>query len=212
MPSAIFSVQEEVDNKIVIVPIRFLRPLLQRETAVSTVECSIKAGADVEKIKKQLAAQTGNNFKIQNRFEQREGFYKVLKSEKLISYIILFFILLVASTNSIGSLYILVMEKKKDIKMLAALGLPTPQIGNVFQWNSFFIAFFGGSLGVFTGIVLTYLQQTYGFVKLNQSGTFISIAYPVELQTSDVLLVCITVLAIGFLASLYPSFKARRLV
>ncbi len=210
LPAGIFSVQEEVDNKYVLVPLRFLRPLLERETEVSAIEIKLKPGNN--HVKEDLEAALGNDLKVLNRFEQREGFYKVLKSEKLISYIILFFILLIATSNSIGSLYILVMEKKRDIGMLAALGLEKKYISSVFTWNSIFIAITGGLSGIVTGIVLCLLQYQYGFIKLAQGSEMMSAAYPVQLHLTDIGLVAITIVFIGYITSIYPAAKARKLV
>lgn len=211
LPAGVFSVQEEVDNKFVLVPIRFLRPLLERETEVSAIELKLAKGVSVSTVQSQLAEASGSEVKILNRYEQREGFYKVLRSEKLISYIILFFILIIATSNSIGSLYILVMEKKKDIGMLAALGLEKNQIAFIFKWNSLFIATVGGVSGILAGVVLCYLQEQYGFVKLH-SGEVFSTAYPVALKVTDLAVVLFTVCFIGYITSLYPVAKAKKLV
>lgn len=209
--AGVFSVQEEIDNKVVLVPLQFLRPLLERQTAVSAIEIRLKLKASDDKVVQAIKSVAGTELKVLGRYEQREGFYKVLKSEKLMSYIILFFILLIASTNAIGSLYILVMEKKKDIKMLSALGLTNSQIASVYNWNSLFIAITGGGLGMLAGIFITKIQEVYGFVKLSRSADFISIAYPVQLRPADLLLVAATIVAIGFLAAIYPAAKARQM-
>lgn len=209
--AGVFSVQEEIDNKVVLVPLKFLRPLLERQTAVSAIEIKLKPNASQDKVVQAIKEVAGSELKVLGRYEQREGFYKVLKSEKLMSYIILFFILLIASSNAIGSLYILVMEKKKDIKMLSALGLTNSEIASVYKWNSLIIAIAGGGLGMLAGICIAKLQEVYGFVKLSKSADFISIAYPVQLRPADLILVAATIISIGFMAALYPAAKARQM-
>lgn len=209
--AGVFSIQEEIDNKMVLVSLQFLRPLLERQTAVSAIEIKLKPNVSQDKVVQAIKEFAGSELKVLGRYEQREGFYKVLKSEKLMSYIILFFILLIASSNAIGSLYILVMEKKKDIKMLSALGLTNSEIASVYKWNSLFIAISGGGLGMLAGICITKLQEVYGFVKLSKSADFISMAYPVQLRLSDLILVMATIISIGFVAALYPAAKARQM-
>jgi ABC-type lipoprotein release transport system permease subunit len=209
--AGVFSVQEEIDNKVVLVPLQFLRPLLERQTAISAIEIKFKPNTSSDKVVQAIKEVAGSELKVLGRYEQREGFYKVLKSEKLMSYIILFFILLIASTNAIGSLYILVMGKKKDIKMLSALGLTNGEIASVYKWSSLFIAIAGGGLGMLAGICIAKLQEVYGFVKLSKSADFISIAYPVQLRPADLIQVAATIISIGFVAALYPAAKARQM-
>jgi lipoprotein-releasing system permease protein len=212
LPVGVFSVQEEVDNKYVITPIRFLHKLLNRPDEFSSVEMKLAQGASSDKIKKQLQEILGENFTVKNRFEQREAFYKVMKSEKLISYFILFFILLIAAGNTIGSLYILVIEKKKDLALMSALGFTGSQARSVFTWQGLIMAFIGSCLGLMIGVAVCYLQSEYGFVKLDGAATFMFNAYPVELRWGDVLLVFVTVLFLGFLTSIYPAYKAKQII
>jgi lipoprotein-releasing system permease protein len=212
LPVGVFSVQEEVDNKYVITPLRFLHKLLNRPDEFSSVEMKLAQGVSSDKIKKQLQEILGENFTVKNRFEQREAFYKVMKSEKLISYFILFFILLIAAGNTIGSLYILVIEKKKDLALMSALGFTGSQARSVFTWQGLIMAFIGSCLGLMIGVVVCYLQSEYGFVKLDGAATFMFNAYPVELRWGDVLLVFVTVLFLGFLTSIYPAYKAKQII
>jgi lipoprotein-releasing system permease protein len=135
-----------------------------------------------------------------------------MKSEKLISYFILFFILLVAAGNTIGSLYILVIEKKKDLGLLGALGFTGNQARAVFTWQGLIMAFTGAIIGLLAGVILCYFQYQYGFVKLDQSASFMFNAYPVEVRWDDVLLVFGTVLFLGLVTSIYPAYKAKELI
>jgi len=212
LPVGVFSVQEEVDNKYVIVPLRFLHKLLNRPNEYSSIEIKLAADASDSKVKRQLEEVCGKAFNVKNRFEQREAFYKVMKSEKLISYFILFFILLIAAGNTIGSLYILVIEKKKDLGLLAALGFTANQARAVFTWQGLIMAFVGAIIGLIAGVVLCYFQYEYGLIKLDQTASFVFSAYPVEVRWEDVIVVFATVLFLGFLTSIYPALKAKRLI
>lgn len=212
LPVGIFSVQEEVDNKYVIVPIRFLHALLNRPDEYSSIEIKLAPDANKDKVQKALTDLCGPTFLVKNRFEQREAFYKVMKSEKLISYFILFFILLIAAGNTIGSLYILVIEKKRDMELFSALGLTGNQARFIFTWQGVMMAFVGGAIGLISGITLCYFQQEYGFVHLDQAASFMFSAYPVEVRWADAVLVFVTVLFLGFITSIYPAHKARQLI
>lgn len=212
LPVGIFSVQEEVDNKFVIVPLRFLHKLLNRPGEYSSVVIKLAPGASSGKVKQQLKALFGDRFTVKNRFEQREAFYKVMKSEKLISYFILFFILLIAAGNTIGSLYILVIEKKKDLSLLAAMGFTAAQARAVFTWQGVIMAFTGALIGLVAGVTLCYFQSEYGFIKLEQAASFMFNAYPVEVRWGDIMLVFATVLFLGLLTSIYPAYKAKKLI
>lgn len=212
LPVGVFSVQEEVDNKYVIVPIRFLSTLLNRPDEYSGIEIKLAANADKIEVQEQLQELCGPSFRVKNRFEQREAFYKVMKSEKLISYFILFFILLIAAGNTIGSLYILVIEKKRDLEVMSALGLTGNQARFIFTWQGMMMAFVGAVIGLVAGVTLCYFQQEYGFVSLNQAASFLFNAYPVEVRWGDVVLVFITVLFLGLITSIYPAYKAKQLI
>lgn len=212
LPVGVFAVQEEVDNTYVIVPLRFLHKLLKRDNEYSSVEIKLKQGASSNQVKQALEALCGPSFVVKNRFEQREAFYKVMKSEKLISYFILFFILLIAAGNTIGSLYILVIEKKRDLGILSAMGITPVQARNIFLLQGLLMAIVGGIIGVSLGMSVCYLQETYGFVQLDQAASFMFNAYPVELRWVDVWIVLGTVILLGWITALYPARKARQLI
>lgn len=210
-PIGVFNVQEEVDNKYVIVPLRFLQPLLDRKTEISSIEIRIAPNADMDIVKEKIANQLGNNFVVQNRFEQREAFFKIMKSEKAVSYLILLFILFVAASNTVGSLYILVMEKKHDLQILSSLGLKKEQAAKIFKYEGLLLAITGGIAGVLLGVLMCYLQEKYGFVKIGSAESFTLDHYPVKLKFGDILLVFTTAITLGWLTSLYPSRKAKKL-
>lgn len=212
VPSGVFAVQEEVDNKYVICPLSFAQGLLNRGDEFTAIEIKLKPGFDMDDVKQELENSLGSKFTIKNRFEQRESFFKVMRSEKAISYIILLFILLIAASNTISSLYILVMEKTRDLRILKSLGATEQQAAWIFRYEGLFIALLGGGLGLGLGLILCYLQQEYGFVAL-QGATEISFSsYPVKVIWSDVLLVFTTVVVLGVLTTIYPARKAKQLI
>jgi lipoprotein-releasing system permease protein len=212
LPVGVFNIQEEVDNKYVIAPLRFLHKLLNRKDEYSSVEIKIAPTVNPQKVRQALMDLAGERFVVKNRFEQREAFYKVMRSEKLISYFILFFILLIAAGNTIGSLYILVIEKRKDLSLLSALGLTPNEARNVFMWQGVMMAFVGSCIGLGLGVLVCYLQAEYGFVKLDSAASFMFNAYPVELRWGDAGIVFITVLFLGLLTAIYPAYKAKQIM
>lgn len=207
-PAGIFSVQQEVDETYIIVPISFLQQLLGRQHQLSSLDIKLKDGASPDNVKAEITSLMGKDFIIKNRYEQREAFYKIMKSEKLISYIILLFILLIAAANSIASLYLLTLEKKKDIRLLSNIGMKAKQVYMIFMLEGVFIALTGGIIGIVSGIAVCYAQQQYGFIHLTDGSAFMFQQYPVELRLSDILLVFATVVILGFFTAQYPARKA----
>jgi lipoprotein-releasing system permease protein len=207
-PSGIFAIQPEIDSKYIVVPLRFLSELLEKENELSAIEIKLKNNANTNKIKQQLNAILGNKFIIKTRFEQREAFYKLVKTEKLISYIIILFILVIAIFNTIGTLYLLVMEKVSEIKILHSMGLMANKIATIFAWQSLFISTVGGLLGLILGFAICFVQQKFGFIKISINS---EIPYPIQFTTSDALLVFVTISLLGFLTSIYPWLKAKKI-
>ncbi|MCF8372497.1 MAG: FtsX-like permease family protein [Bacteroidales bacterium] len=203
-PSGIFSVQQEIDSRFVIVPIEFARELFEYETEISSVEIALKPDYDSDKIKDQIKKILGPEFKVKDRFEQQELIYKTIKSEKLMGFLILAFILFVASFNIIGSLTMLIIDKKKDIETLRSLGANFQSIRQIFLLEGWLISISGALIGLLLGILFVVLQQKFGFIKLQGNGAFIIDSYPVLLQLKDVLAVFGTVLLMGFFAAWYP--------
>ncbi|MFN4972770.1 MAG: ABC transporter permease [Bacteroidota bacterium] len=208
LPTAVFSVHQEVDEKYVLVPVSFLAHLLERDDERSSAEIKLKPGADMYAVQQKIQELCGPAFVVKNRFEQREAFFKIMRSEKLISYVILFFILLVAAANTIASLYLLMLEKRKDLQVLASMGFTRSDARNVFVFESLLLALTGGGAGILLGMLLTWVQQHYGLLTLNEQAAFIYQSYPVELRAGDVLIVLATVVALGFITALYPAKKA----
>jgi lipoprotein-releasing system permease protein len=204
-PSGFFSIQQEIDSKYIIVPITFVRKMLDYKDEVTSVEIGLTPHASVENVKEEIQNLTGSRFIVKNRFEQEATLFKIMKSEKWAVFLILSFILLIAAFNVIGSVTMLILDKKKDITVLASMGLDKHQVRNVFLIEGLMINLVGVLSGIITGLVVCLLQLKYGFVQLQSSGTFIIKAYPVQLQLMDFVFVFLIVIVIGFFAAYYPA-------
>lgn len=208
IPTGIFAIQPEIDNKFILVPLRFLNALLEKEDEISAIEIKLKPHASITRVKAQLTAVMGPQFAIKNRFEQREAFYKLVKIEKLISYIIILFILVIAIFNTVGTLYMLVMEKEREIKILHSMGFNANSIASIFAWQSLFIASVGGIIGIVLGAVISFAQQAFGFIKISADS---SQAYPIAFSTLDAVIVFITIFVLGLITAIYPWLKAKKM-
>ena len=210
-PSGVFSIEQEYNTKYILVPIQFARELLQYTNEVSALEIRLVPGSDHEAIQARMRSLLGNQFVVQNRNEQNELFYKIMRSEKWAIFFILTFILIVASFNIIGSLTMLILDKKKDIETLRSLGASDHLIKWIFITEGWLISLTGAIIGLVLGSLISWLQAEYGLIKLNGSGSFIIDAYPVVYQFADVIKVLFTVVFIGFIAAWYPvRFTSKR--
>ena len=202
-PSGIFQVEQEFDSKYVYVPIDFARELLEYDTDVSSIEIKFEDQANAESVKKNVVKIFGKGFVVQNRYEQQEIFYKVMRSERLAIFFILTLILIIASFNIIGSLTMLIIEKERDIEILKSLGANNSLIRKIFIFEGWLISIIGAFSGILLGFVICWIQQKYGIVRL-QSDSLIMDAYPVVMKIKDFILVPATVLLIGYWAAWYP--------
>lgn len=202
--SGIFAVQQvQYDNQYVLVSLDLARELFEYEAhVVSCIELKINDKADAAKLQKQLQAIVGSDFVVKNRYEQQESFFKIMQVEKWITFLILSFILLIASFNIIGSLSMLIIDKQADIKTLRSLGASTTQIKSIFLLEGWMISALGALFGILLGTVISLVQQHFGVLRMG-SGYVVD-AYPVVLVPSDILYVFITVVVMGFLAAYYP--------
>lgn len=205
--------QEKYDASYILTSIDFARRLFQYTTEVSAINLKLKAGADTDKVKKHIQDLLGDDFLVQDRYEQQVDTYRIMEIEKLISYLFLTFILMIACFNVIGSLSMLIIDKRDDVVTLRNLGASDRQIVRIFLFEGRMISFFGAFAGVVLGLLLCWLQQEYGLIALGSSGSFVVDSYPVSVHASDVLLIFITVLLIGFLSVWYPvRFLSKRLL
>ena len=214
-PGVVFMVKQgRYDKSHIITSLPFARNLFGQQGMLSSLEIRLKQGSDLDAVKEQMKAIVGTKYKVLDRFEQQEDTFKIMKIEKFIAYIFLTFILIVASFNIIGSLSMLIIDKKEDVVTLRNLGADDKQITQVFLFEGRLISAIGAAAGIIVGLLLCWLQQSYGLVALgNSSGMFIVDAYPVSVHYEDVLIVFITVIAIGWLAAWYPvRMLSRKLI
>ena len=203
-PSAIFSVQQDFDDKYMLVPLRFARRMLDYSDEVTSVEIRLAKGTDVALVQQKIADITGPKFRVQNRFQQQEVLYKIMKSEKWAVFLILTFILIVASFNVIGSLTMLILDKQKDISILRSMGAKDAAIKQIFFFEGLLISLTGAAAGLLLGLLVCFLQQKFGLVKLQSGGSFIISAYPVKMMVADFIYVFITITLIGAAAAWLP--------
>ena len=208
--------QQKYDASYILTSLSFARDLFQYETEVSSIELKLSTNADVRKIKSEAKRILGSDFLVQDRFEQQADTYRIMKVEKLISYVFLSFILLIACFNVIGSLSMLIIDKRNDVVTLRNLGADDQLISRVFLFEGYMITFFGALIGVALGLLLCFVQQEFGLISLgngSSAGAFVVDAYPVSVYAADVILVLITVLVTGFLSVFFPvRYLTRRLL
>lgn len=204
MPGGVFSIQQEFDEKYVLVPLRFAKELFEYEKKITALEISFKPNINKESTQKQIQKLLGDDYVIKNRYQQQELLYKIMKSEKWAVFIILAFILIIALFNIIGTLSMLILEKKKDVSVIWSLGADLKLIRKIFLMQGLIICVFGAITGLILGAFVCWLQQKFGFVSIQSSGTFVITAYPVKMIFMDFVLVLATVLFIGITASFYP--------
>jgi lipoprotein-releasing system permease protein len=204
-PSGIFSVQQEIDSKYMIVPIAFARELFEMPEKVNSVELKLKEGASVKTVQQAIASQLGTRFVVKNRYQQHDYLYKTMQGEKYAVYLILILILIIASFNIVGSLTMLIIDKKEDIGILQSMGADKPLIRNIFLFEGWSVSILGAVIGTIAGLAICQAQITFGFVKLQGgSGSFIIDAYPMTIIPLDILLVFCSVVLIGFVAAWFP--------
>ena len=205
-PGVVFHVsQRQYDDSYMLCSLTFAQELFEQKGQISSLELRLKEGADVVKVKKELRAIVGERFKVYDRIEQQQDMYAVMEIEKMVAYFFLTFILLVACFNIIGSVSMLIIEKRSDMEVLRHLGADEQMLRHIFLYEGRLIALLGAVIGVVLGLALCYAQQEFGLLRLgDSSGTFIIDAYPVSVHLLDVLLVLITVIVVGFCAVWYP--------
>lgn len=205
--------QEKYDASYILTSMNFARKLFQYTTEVSAINLKLKDGADTDAVKKHIQTLLGDDFRVQDRYEQQADTFRIMEIEKLISYLFLTFILMIACFNVIGSLSMLIIDKRDDVVTLRNLGASDRQIVRIFLFEGRMISLFGALAGVILGLLLCWLQQEYGLISLGDSGSFVVDAYPVSVHASDVIIVFVTVLLVGFLSVWYPvRFLSKRLL
>lgn len=214
-PGAVFVVnQQKYDARYILTSLSFARRLFDYDTEVSAIEIKLKPGSDTDAVEKKMEEILGERFVVQNRYEQQADVFRIMEIEKFISYLFLTFILAIACFNVIGSLSMLILDKRDDVDTLRNLGASDRLIARIFLFEGRLISVFGAGIGIFLGLLLCFLQQKFGLISLGGGdGSFVVDAYPVSVHVTDVLLVFVTVIAVGFLSVWYPvKYLSRRLL
>ena len=214
-PGVIFNVkQSKYDKNYILTSISFARRIFGQQGMLSSLELRLKSGSNFDKVKADIIKICGDKFIVKDRFEQQDDTFKIMKIEKLIAYIFLTFILMVACFNIIGSLSMLIIDKKDDVVTLRNLGASDKQIVRIFLFEGRMISAIGAIIGIIIGLALCWVQQTFGIVALGtSSGNYVVDAYPVSVHPEDIILVFITVLIVGFLSVWYPvNYFAKKLL
>lgn len=205
-PGVVFMVQQgKYDANYILTSLGFAQRLFDQEGRVSSVELKLKKGTNVDRAKKEIQQLVGNRFQVKDRYEQQEDIFRIMRVEKFISYLFLTFILLVACFNIIGSLSMLMIDKKDDVGTLRSLGANDNEICRIFIFEGWMISAGGAIMGILLGLLLCWLQQQFGLISMgNSAGSFIVEAYPVSVHYGDILLIFFTVLIIGWISVWYP--------
>ena len=191
----------------------FARRLFDYDTEITSLELKLKPEADVRQVQKNIRNLLGGSYEVKNRYEQQADVFRIMEIEKLISYLFLSFILLVACFNIIGSLSMLIIDKKEDVRTLRNLGADNGLITRIFFTEGCLISFVGALVGILLGVGLCLLQEHYGLIALGSQGGFVVDAYPVAVQIGDVVLVFLTVLVMGGLSVWYPvRYLSKKLI
>ncbi len=201
----------DYDEQMVIVPIALTRELFHYTNEVTSLDIKLEPNASVKRVKREMQEALGNAYLVEDRFEQQKESYRMLQIEKWVTFLILAFILLIAVFNVVGSLSMLIVEKKKDIRSLQHMGASNDLVSRVFLYEGWLITFIGIVAGIVLGLVLCLLQQHYGLLRLSDvPGAYIIDAYPVIVQFSDILVVFVSVSLISMLTVLYPVNNLRK--
>ena len=214
-PGVVFVVnQQKYDARYILTSLSFARNLFNYDTEVSAVELKLKPGADVTAVQRKIARILGDEFVVLDRYEQQADVFRIMEIEKFISYLFLTFILAIACFNVIGSLSMLILDKREDVETLRNLGADDRLIARIFLFEGRLISLFGALSGIVLGLLLCYIQQRFGIISLGGgNGSFIVDAYPVSVHVTDVVLIFITVITVGFLSVWYPvHYLTRRLL
>ena len=210
-PGVIFSVmQAKYDKNYILTSIGFARNIFDQEGMLSSLELRLKGGSDFEAVKSRIKKIAGTKYRVEDRYEQQDDTFRIMKIEKLIAYIFLTFILVVACFNIIASLSMLIIDKQDDARTLRYLGAADNIVSRIFLYEGNLITAFGAIVGIGIGLLLCWVQQQFGIIGLGQSaGAFIVDAYPVSVHPLDVLLVFVTVMVVSFICSWYPVHKMQ---
>jgi len=204
MPSGVFAIEQEFDMQYIFVPLEFARTLLEYNDEITAIEIKAQDGIEIETLQKRVESLLGSKYKVLNRYQQNESLFRTMKTEKFAIGLILSLILVIASFNIIGSLSMLIIDKRSDVETLRSMGADNELIQKIFMAEGMLISLGGTFVGTLLGLVICWLQLTFGLVKLQGTGNFIIDAYPVDIQMLDISFVLAFVILIGYLAARFP--------
>ena len=214
-PGVVFNVQQSrYDDNYIITSLGFAQRLFDQRGRVTSVELRLKDDVSLSSAKRELRQLLGSRFQVQDRFEQQADVFRIMRIEKLISFVFLTFILLIACFNIIGSLSMLMIDKRQDVRTLRSLGATDGQVCDIFMLEGRMISLAGAAVGLLLGLALCWLQQEFGLISMGSSaGSFIVEAYPVSVHVGDLVIVFLTVLVVGWAAVWWPvRYLSRRLL
>ena len=214
-PGVVFSVnQKKYDGEYILTSIDFTRRIFEQQGCISSLELKLKDGAYIASVQKELDKLAGTKLKVLNRYEQQEDVFRIMRVEKLVAYIFLTFILVIACFNIIGSLSMLIIDKRDDMATLRNLGADDRTIVRIFSFEGRLISFIGVVAGTVLGLLLCLAQQHFGLLKMgDEAGSFIVDAYPVSVHAWDIAVIFVTVLVAGHLSTWYPvRYLSKRLL
>ena len=210
-PSGTFAINEEVDKDLMIVPIETMRELLQYDEEVSAVEIRMTEGTGQRKIREiqnEIATRIGDGFLVKDRYQQNETLYKMMRYEKMATYLILIFVIIIIAFNIFGSLTMLIIEKENDIRILKSMGAEKKLVRRIFVLEGWMISLSGLAAGLAAGVVLALVQQHFGIIKM--PGQYLVQAYPVILSWTDIVITAAAVATIGYIIALLPVISRSR--
>ncbi len=211
-PVGVFAIQQEFDDNFVITSLPFVQDILSyRNGEIDALEIKVRKTTDTPRILQQIKNIMGDEFEVKNRYQQEEAFFKLMNMEKWMAYAVISFALLLLAFNIVGALWMLVLDKKKDIAILKSMGATDDLVRNIFLTEGLALSFFGAMLGFGFGIIIYILQKTVGIVKLQGGANLLIDTYPISIQIFDFVLVFFTVMLIGLLAAWLPSIRTKNI-
>lgn len=210
-PSGVFTVNEEVDRELMIVPIQIMRDLLKYDDEVSAVEIRVAQGTErsvLKDLQKEISRRLGDGFEVKDRYRQNEVLYKMMTYEKLATYLILIFVIIIIAFNIFGSLTMLIIEKEDDIRILRSMGATRKLISRIFVLEGWMISLAGLAAGIAVGTVMSLIQQHFGIIKM--PGLYVVQAYPILLSWADIAITAAGVAIIGYLIAVLPVMTRSR--
>jgi lipoprotein-releasing system permease protein len=210
-PIGTFAIQQEFDDQFILVDLEFARDLLSYKNEVSALELKLKPKANTEQAVQKIQAIMGEDFRVRDRYRQNEAFFKLMNMEKWIGFAVLSFTLLLVSFNMVGALWMLVLDKKKDIAILKSMGTVEKDIQQIFIYKGVLLALLGGLSGMYIALIFYFFQTQADLIRLSGSANLLVDTYPIGLKWLDFVLVFLTVVAIGVLASWLPAWRAKRI-